>query len=650
MLLPREKKILELLYGEKAELTTAELANMLHISQRTIKEDIKRIREDLESTGCQLHAKTGRGIWISYDEQGKKYLDNLFLNGEAASSLLPETRKYYIAMQLLDADSFISMESIAQTLYVSKGTVVNDVNELAGFFESHGLQLEKKVKYGIRINGTEQQLRIAKASVIHKIVAYQGNQFSRRLQPFYEEIDLEKINHILQAAEEAYHFVLADTSFLDMMIHLAMIVRRSRKGRVCEITQEEVEDYKTRKEWGMCEYMASCLEENFDIRLSEGDQAYLMMNLLGAKIQNKIPAAGEEDRTIDASVQEVESWERILKKAGEAYNENLIGDESLKYALFMHLKAMFNRLSHHIHLENPMKRMVKEELVYEFEVAAYTARLIHEEYDIELGEDEICDIALYLGAGLEQERAQKAVPPIVTIVCGSGMGTSQFFEARLKRMFPDIMVNKVLPLSRAETETGPGQQDFVISTIPLELEGIEVITVTPMLNENDVKIIEAELKSGMCSLAALKRGKYPNLFDLFHERISIFKCDCKSKEEVIRMLGSRLIHEKYVDEGFIDSVFKREQLAPTSIGDMFAIPHAFEGHILKTGIGLMTLKRPIQWGTEKVQIVLLLAIDVRAWELFKRVFGELADITKDSAAIEQIMEAEKLSEVKKITV
>ena len=110
------------------------------------------------------------------------------------------------------------------------------------------------------------------------------------------------------------------------------------------------------------------------------------------------------------------------------FRENLIGDETLKIAMFLHLKAMFNRLQHQIHLENPMKRMVREELVYEFEVATYVARLIKEEFHADLGEDEICDIALYLGASLERERAMRnRQSPVVTIVCGSGIGTSQFF-------------------------------------------------------------------------------------------------------------------------------------------------------------------------------------------------------------------------------
>ena len=73
------------------------------------------------------------------------------LNGESPCSFLPEVRKYYIALQLLDSDDFISMETISDSMYVSKGTVVNDINKLEEFFEKQGLSLERKVKYGVRI-------------------------------------------------------------------------------------------------------------------------------------------------------------------------------------------------------------------------------------------------------------------------------------------------------------------------------------------------------------------------------------------------------------------------------------------------------------------------------------------------------------------
>lgn len=648
MLLARERKILVLLFSKKRKFTTNELASTLHVSPRTIKTDIKRINEELneQNVGCTINTKTGQGIWITFDDKGRQYLDNLLMNGEDVSFILPENRKYYVALRLLDAENYISMESIAESIYVSKGTIVNSINELTPTFEKMGVVLEKKVKHGMRVIGTEEQLRITRAYFIRKMVSNQGNYISSKLQPFFEEINLEKINNIIQDAEKKLEFILADNAYSELVIQLAIIVKRIQKGKNCTI-EEELNKNNTKKELNITQYISERLEEEFEIKLSDGDRSYLMMNLLGVNTRNEAKINEENLRNIDESDStDLKIWEGILRETGDMYCENLVNDNMLKGALYMHLKAMFNRLRHQIHLENSMKRMVKGELVYEVEVASYMARLISERFNIELGENEICDIAIYLGASLERKKAKNSISsPRVAVVCDSGLGTSQFIEARLIRMFPKITLTNIFPTKQAKTEIKPENQDFVISTVPLVLEGIDVINVSPMLTENDVMVIDTKLNPDKASIITTNKEKYPNLFGLINERISIFKCDCISREEVISLMGNRLLHEKYVDEGFTQSAFKREQLSPTSIGDCFAVPHAFEGHVLRNGIGLMTLKKPIMWGNEKVQIVFMLSLDASAQNLFKSVFTELAEITKDSVAISKILSADRLGSI-----
>ena len=172
MLLPREKQILELLYTGHKEYTTSQIANLLQRSSKTIKADIKKIKDELTGTGCIIYTKTGKGLWLEYSNEGKVYLDNLLLKDENASSFLPETRKYYIALELLRSDKYISMESISEKLFVSKGTIMNDVNKLISFFENFDLKLDKSVKYGMILKGTEFKRRIAEAYVLRKIVVY----------------------------------------------------------------------------------------------------------------------------------------------------------------------------------------------------------------------------------------------------------------------------------------------------------------------------------------------------------------------------------------------------------------------------------------------------------------------------------------------
>lgn len=79
----------------------------------------------------------------------------------------------------------------------------------------------------------------------------------------------------------------------------------------------------------------------------------------------------------------------------------------------------------------------------------------------------------------------------------------------------------------------------------------------------------------------MANGSYANLFHIVNTRISILKCGCRSKEEAIRLFGGRLHYKGYVNKGVIDSVFLREDLAPTSMVYTFAISYAHEGHVKK---------------------------------------------------------------------
>jgi len=654
MMTTREQKILELLYRSSRALTTTELATSLHASTRTIKSDIPKIKEALKSTGCEIHTQAGKGLWLSYDENGKNFLDSMLLHGNPSEACAPEVRKYYIALQLLDSDGYVSMESISNSLYVSQSTVVKDLSQMDDFFERQGLKLEKKVKYGVRILGEEKYIRIAKANVIQAIITSQGTNTSTKLQPFFDGIDLTYINTILQESEERFGYVLSDTSYSEMITHLAIIIKRLSRGKNCTISPDQLAQYQNRDEYRIGEYIGKRLQEKFHVTLTDGDITYICMNLSGAKLLRDIQMTSHDFSVLDAGgiPQTLETWNRIVGQVSEMYGESLLDDSTFKTALFVHLNGMFKRLANNIFLENPMKEMIKKELIYELEVATYMAGLLQMEYQVRLNEDDICDIALYIGASLERKRAKRQLKASrVILACGTGMGTSHFVEAKLKTYFPDMIILKVVPASHMARTLVQEQEDldFVISTVPLTLENMKVIQVTPLLNETDVQNIKAAIHAPE-KVPALKPDLYPDLFRLMDDRISILKCDCRSKEEAIEFLGGRLSREGYVDDDFIRSVFVRENLSPTAIGNLFAIPHAFGGHVKKQGIGLMTLKHPVPWGNgEKVQIIMMLSIDTRLNDQFKSIFTDLANLTKNMDAVSRLLKAEKFSDVLKIS-
>lgn len=644
MLLPREKQIVELLYSSKKIFTTSELASAMQISSRTIKEDLKKIRLELTDSGCEIKTKPGKGVWLDFTPKGKKYLNGLMLKSDNASSILHETRKYFIALQILDSSNFISMESISESLYVSKGTVVNDINKLEPLFESFQLELERAVKYGIRIIGTERQIRIAKAHIVRKIVVYQGNEMVKKLQPLFGDIDLKAISELIQTAENKFDFILSDTSYINLLIHTALIVERIKKGYICN--QCEVDLFKDHdsREWAITNYFRVELTGIFNIFLLKGDVDYLYMNIIGSKYQDRSIFANNDVAQIrKISPGTFDGVQEIIREVDAIYGEDLCHDDSFMCAIFIHINAMFTRLMNSINLENPLRGRIKRDLTYEYEIATHISSLLKRDYYFDLSDDDICDLTLYVGAAIKRKNARmKALNPTVVIVCGSGMSTSQFVEAKLKLYFPHLVVKDILPLSRVSS-LNRGSQDLIISTVPLELPGLNIISISPMLGNEDINKI-SDFFNPYRKIISPNKSKFAHLLSKLSDSILIIQCDCRSKEEVIRLLGTRMNHEGYVDEGYIDSVFKRENLSNTAIGDGFAIPHSFAGHVVNEGIGLMVLKKPITWGKEKVRVVFMIALDPDGQDSLKDIFEEMTNITSDYAIIDKLFESQSYNE------
>lgn len=642
MLLQREKQILQILYEKKSRFTSTELAAVLHSSSRTIKLDIKHLKSELKDTGCLLHTKTGQGIWLTCTEKGYTFLEHLLFRCTLSPSSDPSVRKYHIALRLLESDTYISMDSIANSLYISRGTAANDMNELIPFFEKYGLSIERKAKLGTCIKGKESNRRFVWSYLLLKLLPGDETGYIQTLQDFFPSISINSIQCILKDCGKQFGLTLADTSYRECLTLIPIMIKRIQQGSFCEYPKENPHGFTSKLDSHICRYLVLRLKDTFFITIPENEAYYLYTLLESAKTFHFMDL--HKECTIKSTLPPdiKPTWDCILNEACIVFNQNRFEDETLKYAMYTHLYSMEKRLHHQIPFHNPIRRMVKENLSYELEMATFIAHLAEKKFHIILGEDETCDIAVYLAAFRENMRKQKTHNCL--IVCGSGMGTSCFLTARLNRIFPDLKIKEVLPLSRALTELGPHIHDTVITTVPFFLEGLDIIQVSPVLTDSDIRLIGRHLYTNIKEHSACDTP-YSDITCLMDEKISIFHCDCCTKEEVIRFLGSRMISAGYATEGFIECVLKREAIAPTSIGGLFAIPHPFDGYVRKTGIGLMTLKKPIVWGEETVQIILMLSANLLAQEKFHQIFSCLAELMEDSRTVSHILAANHLNDI-----
>ncbi|MBM6821499.1 fructose PTS transporter subunit IIA [Fusobacterium mortiferum] len=86
-----------------------------------------------------------------------------------------------------------------------------------------------------------------------------------------------------------------------------------------------------------------------------------------------------------------------------------------------------------------------------------------------------------------------------------------------------------------------------------------------------------------------------------------------SKEEAIKKLADKLEEAGFLTSRneFLESVYLREEIAPTTVGYGIGLPHGKGSCVKESAVAFMRVKNPILWNIqddEKVKIVFMLAV------------------------------------------
>ncbi len=178
--------------------------------------------------------------------------------------------------------------------------------------------------------------------------------------------------------------------------------------------------------------------------------------------------------------------------------------------------------------------------------------------------------------------------------------------------------------------------DIIISTVPLEYESKPTIVTSVFVTEEDIKNItkyigniESTTKFNWCSLQMENN-------DLFDKNLILANINIDSKEELIKELGKLLVKKDLVYKGFIHSALDRESITSTAVGKGVAIPHGKQEFVKKPAIVLATLKDPIDWCGEQVDIIFMLALKFGAGSVTRNFFKGFYSMLDDEQILMDI--------------
>jgi galactitol PTS system EIIA component len=144
------------------------------------------------------------------------------------------------------------------------------------------------------------------------------------------------------------------------------------------------------------------------------------------------------------------------------------------------------------------------------------------------------------------------------------------------------------------------------------------------------------------------------LQELLVKSAIILNYPAKDAEEVVTALGDRLLEAGFVKDTFVQAALTREQSMPTGLplgGETnAAIPHTDIEHVIKCGVAMATLTKPVIFhnmanpeDTVEVKLVFLLALDKPKAQI--EMLQEIARVLQNPDLIESLMDAKTPEEV-----
>ena len=621
----RCKKIIEILLDHPEGMKGDEIASRLQVSSRTVRSDIKRLQELLEVHGIKISAITNRGYKLEKNDV-HEILINVLPEFSAQEVLADKNeRLLYLAGYFLEAllkNESVTQGDLADAMYVALSSLKAYLNELREFLSDYFLQIVTYRNEGLRLKGDENDIRTC-------IVDYQRQVKNPALHALiYSEVSSQEISFLIEEVMQQCSLQLTDTARENLCLQIALAVKRSSEGYLTVCSSSVAQELEKSFEYRIAREMVNALYKTTGKDIPYNEVFYISKCLLTSKKISLMPETIKEnifthENSDSLGIRLSSLVDEILYTIEKNYGLDFGEDEYLKEGLLLHLRIAIAQVNFRMGMRNDLLNSIKNEYPLAFQLGISAARVVRERVKIIFRENEIGYLALHFGAAMSRNHIKETdVSKKIIIVGLVGFGISVMIKTKIKEYFRNrLNILAVLPIYKLNDDW-INQADYIFSTVPLKnVAENKIIRINSVLGKNDLSEIEKIIFS-KTNLTV------DNLRKIFDAKEFFIDMDFKTREDCLQFLTNKAVEHGFMSEAAKDSVFEREGMSSTAIGDFAAIPHPVDTVDNVSKVFILTLKKPITWGDLPVQAIFLLNIENGKSQLWEELFFKLYDYIK----------------------
>lgn len=636
----KEQELLNYLSEFNKPIRSAEIANALDISVRSVKNYVHNINS---LYGKNIILSSRNGYELNLQNNYSLVLTN-------SSEQIPQTleeRSFFIIKQLvLNHSAQIEIFDLCDSLCVSYSTIKSIISKMNKTYSSYNLEFYCEHDC-VRIKGDEINKR--------KLLSYVINEESKSsimnvnvLKDNFASIDVEKLRNIIFTTFKKYNYYLNDFSSMNLLLHLLIIVDRELNGNELNDGQNEV-SIDNQVELNFLNEFIEQLETTFDISINKYERFEIYM-LFKTNANFSIEESSKKLKELVGD-NIIELIDKYVEDINNIYMVDL-SSKAFKTPFTLHLKNLLLRAQSGKYTSNPMAETIKNNSPLIFDIAIYISLDLAERFHIKINEDETSFLAMHIGSEIERQADNKDKVPVAILCPNYHNMADQIMNSLMLNFGNQLnMVGSIHNENDFYTLNNP--VSILFTTIPVTTkiintntnEPLDVVSISPLNLKSQFSIIQNAILQAQEKYRDRKLKVKFN--DFFEPDLFIVNSKLINKKQVLAKLCDCLLVQNYVDTSFEESVYKRENAAGTAFGNV-AIPHSVEMNAIKTSIAVAVSKEGFQWDSNIVHVVLLLAINKADRRSFRALYESLISLFSEDKVIQEIRNCTSFDEFKSI--
>lgn len=621
MLTKRQNMIMTIMNNQKDWIVGKDLAKLLNVSDRTIRNDIAAINEFYADTMIESNIRKGYRI---QGEKVKRFT-------EETKKEIPETgeeRRWLILKTLVEHNQ-VNIYQLADQMCISEFSLENDMNKIRKLLDNYqGLKIIRQSNM-LQLSGEEREKR----HLYEELISYKisGNLWNlNKVAENFMRFDLLKVKELLKDIFEEFHYQMNEVRIPTLLIHVGVILERNFACHFLKEDEEQQGKY-GREEYEISRHFFEKIGARLSLQVREAEICDFAIYLEHGKRKGYC----EEEQLQGLASDLVQ---HIIVEIREHFDIDFSEDCEFRLGLEVHTVSLLKRHYANVEIDHTCLEEVKRKYPLIFEMGVWVCKIMEEHLNIIISENEISFIALHLGSAYERANLRRKYRCL--LICPHNQTVKDLCIQKIVNRFQDRMEIVGCMSYFEESLIREKNLDLILTTQPVaHALDIETTEISMFFAHTDEAAV-------FQTLNRLDQIRYRNNFQFFilnliREEFFTANMAVEEPEKIISDMCDKLYARGYVKENFKEGVLKRERLSPTSFFHGFAIPHNMSHQeTIHSAISTAILKQPVQWGSYEVRFVLLLAITEENRNFLKIFFDWLDDIVSNPEKFARLLEVQ----------